>query len=280
MGDADRRRDWRSYDDIADRYDRAWGARFEIVARAMLERMSKPFARAHLDVGTGTGVVPGVFAAAGRAARTVVGCDRSAGMLHRARGKLPALRTVAAEACALPFTDRSFEIGTASFVLSHLRDPEQALVEVLRVLEPGGLFIASNWAPATDPAGALWGEALAQAITRREADRALAEVAPWETPLAQAGALAGAFARAGFTSVQESLADASVEITVEQFLEDRALSSGGRLGLSLLGAGKWARFLGEFGDRCRSSIGNAWRAERAALIVAGVKPMGLRLPSP
>ena len=50
--------DWRSYDEIAERYDRVWSARFEAVARHIWALMSPRASDKLLDIGTGTGIVP------------------------------------------------------------------------------------------------------------------------------------------------------------------------------------------------------------------------------
>jgi SAM-dependent methyltransferase len=44
---------------------------------------------------------------------------------------------------ALPFEDGSFDVVVAGELLEHLRDPKRVVSEVLRVLRPGGTFVAS-----------------------------------------------------------------------------------------------------------------------------------------
>jgi SAM-dependent methyltransferase len=56
---------------------------------------------------------------------------------HRA----PALLRVAARAEALPFAGESFDLVISSWVLEHLAAPEPAMIEVARVLSPGGCFV-------------------------------------------------------------------------------------------------------------------------------------------
>jgi SAM-dependent methyltransferase len=43
----------------------------------------------------------------------------------------------------LPFPDESFDVVVAAEVLEHLRLPERALTEAMRVLRPGGLLVGS-----------------------------------------------------------------------------------------------------------------------------------------
>lgn len=44
----------------------------------------------------------------------------------------------------LPFEESSFDLVTCQTVLIHLKDPKQALQEMLRVLKPGGLLLAAE----------------------------------------------------------------------------------------------------------------------------------------
>jgi SAM-dependent methyltransferase len=78
----------------------------------------------------------------------VVAFDLSAGMLVRAaalnRSTGIAVPLVQADLAALPFAPASFEIACSSFGgLPFVADVESALREVMRVLRPGGRFVAS-----------------------------------------------------------------------------------------------------------------------------------------
>lgn len=263
--------DWRSYDGIAECYDRLWFARFEAVARRIWELVPLKAGDKVLDIGTGTGIVARTLCEVAQAPGLTVGCDRSPGMLLRARASVVGLRAVVAEATALPFRDGSLDLATASFVLSHVRDYPSALAETLRVLKPSGMFAVSNWAPPSDPYSAAWTECLAEAITKLEVERALAEVAPWEGQFSQPGALEAALTRAGFSRVGSDAVEVESDFTVDQFLEDRQLSSGGRLGFHLLGADGWARFRAAARDMFNARFGPSFRYHRRALVVIARK---------
>ena len=99
--------DWSSYDNIAGRYDDVWGSRFETVARFVRERVSLTRGASVLDIGTGTGIVPQALGSRALELSAVTGCDRSAGMIHVARSRMPALRLVAAFPGALSLRPRA-----------------------------------------------------------------------------------------------------------------------------------------------------------------------------
>lgn len=95
-----------------------------------------------LDVATGTG---SAARAAVRRRASVVGVDRSPGMLAVARKLSRKLDLRHADVRALPFDDGNFDAVTCGLSLSHFADRDRALREILRVLRPGGRLVASAW---------------------------------------------------------------------------------------------------------------------------------------
>lgn len=101
-----------------------------------------------IDVGCGTGAV--LEALAGRY-RRVVGTDLSLLAAERAAGLVgPEAGPVLATAEHLPFPDGAAGLLTSLDVLEHLDDDVEALVELSRVVRPGGVLIlavpAYEWA--------------------------------------------------------------------------------------------------------------------------------------
>jgi len=258
--------DWRSHGEIAERYERVWSARFEVVARHIWARVPVNAGDRLLDIGTGTGVVLRICAKVAASAGLRVGCDRSSEMLERARSRMAGLHVLVADATALPFQSQSFDVVTASFVLSHIRNYPIALAEMLRVLKPGGTVAVSNWASPSDPYSAAWNECLAGAISKAQVERALAEVSPWEEHFSQRGALKKALTDVGFFQADSVSVDVESDFTVEQFLEDRELSSSGRFGTYLLGPEGWTRFREAAIQKLRDRFGSSFRCCREAFI--------------
>ncbi|RKD94031.1 class I SAM-dependent methyltransferase [Halopiger aswanensis] len=92
-----------------------------------------------LDVGCGTGVISLLLSELGH---DVTGVDFAPEMLERARAKASAAdRSIAfcrGDAETLPLPDDAFELVTARHLVWTLPNPEAALAEWRRVLEPGG----------------------------------------------------------------------------------------------------------------------------------------------
>lgn len=118
--------------------------RFEVIfhgwrARATL-RVCARHANAAVvaDVGCGTGLV--TRALFGRA---VVGVDINRWNLQQAVSHRPDFSVVQGDAEQLPLRSGSLETVVCTETLEHLVEPRKALLEMLRVLKPGGKLIGS-----------------------------------------------------------------------------------------------------------------------------------------
>ncbi|MDH4156648.1 MAG: bifunctional demethylmenaquinone methyltransferase/2-methoxy-6-polyprenyl-1,4-benzoquinol methylase UbiE [candidate division Zixibacteria bacterium] len=143
-----RRDAWKMFDRVAHRYDllnhllsfgrdRAW-------RRKLAARLSHRPDQHILDVATGTADV--ILSLLDNSTRVsyAVGMDMAGGMLARAATKIadrkrrPAAALLRADACRLPFADRTFDAVTIAFGIRNVLDVSTALEEMYRVLKPGG----------------------------------------------------------------------------------------------------------------------------------------------
>ncbi|MGE0814507.1 MAG: class I SAM-dependent methyltransferase [Vicinamibacterales bacterium] len=141
------REGWQGWDDYAPFYDwenaRTLGRRDVPFWLQMTRAVRGPV----LELGAGTGRVTMPLA---RDGVHVVGVDRSAAMLARARRRVARQRRgvapglVRADIRGLPFADRTFQMAIAPYgVLQSLlseRDLRATLADVARVVEPDGMF--------------------------------------------------------------------------------------------------------------------------------------------
>ena len=167
--------DWRSYDSVAEIYDRVHAPRFADAARDLVAALEVTGADRVLDVGTGTGASA---AEAERPGSRVVGIDRSLGMLAVGAKQRPELELVAGEAIDLPFRDRSFDVVMGNFVLAHFSKVETALFDVVRVLKPGGRVGFSSWSDGSDAYQGAWLELVESVVPRDMLAPAYAAAAP------------------------------------------------------------------------------------------------------
>jgi SAM-dependent methyltransferase len=154
---------------LADRYSasaadyaRCWSPVIRPMGQRLIRAMPLADASAVLDVGTGVGaLVPDIRAAAPGA--LVVGVDGAVGMLRVARRAVP-IPVAAMDARRLGFRTGGFDAAVLIFVLFHLPDPVSGLVEIGRILRPGGMLGVTTWGVrAGFAASDVWDEELAAA---------------------------------------------------------------------------------------------------------------------
>jgi SAM-dependent methyltransferase len=191
------------YDAAAPAWADGPGPLYARLAGALVAAAPVPLAGALvLDLGAGTGVAGRAALAAG--ARQVVAADLSLAMLRQARAlSAPAAwDPVAADAVALPFRARSFDLVLAAFCLNHLDSLATGLAEVRRV---SAAIAASVFAPG-------WSHPAPDAVEEVLSSYGYQPPA-WHSSLcpgSRAGdpeELAEAAAAAGFTAVRVRTAD-------------------------------------------------------------------------
>ncbi len=134
--------------------DKVWRRR---VARRVSAILRNPAARV-LDLCCGTGDLTLAFRKEAPAGAEIIGSDFVPEMLVRARAKAEAMGAavtfVEADALALPFGDAHFDLLSCSFGFRNLANYERGLLEILRVLKPGGTAAILEFG---EPRGRLFG---------------------------------------------------------------------------------------------------------------------------
>jgi ubiquinone/menaquinone biosynthesis C-methylase UbiE len=107
-----------------------------------------------LEVGCGLGDDAAALAARVAPGGSVVAIDGSRAMVERARerhGDIAGLSFDVADATDLPFDDAVFDGCRIDRVLQHIADPGAAVLEMSRVLRPGGVLVAfdNDWETLT-----------------------------------------------------------------------------------------------------------------------------------
>ncbi|HTQ73031.1 MAG TPA: class I SAM-dependent methyltransferase [Burkholderiales bacterium] len=133
------------FDDSA-AYERAMGRWSRAVAPVFLRWLAPPANARWLDVGCGTGVLAHTLLELCSPA-SVAGIDPAPAQIAQAsRG--PAAGRASFEvgdACALPFTDASFDVVASALALNFVPDRPRALAEMRRVARPGGAVATYLW---------------------------------------------------------------------------------------------------------------------------------------
>jgi SAM-dependent methyltransferase len=98
-----------------------------------------------LDVACGTGVLAREASTHVGPGGTVVGVDRSPGMIAVAKELAPQVEWREGVAESLPFSDQSFDAVVSQFGLMFFNDRQQAIREMFRVLASGRKFAVAVW---------------------------------------------------------------------------------------------------------------------------------------
>jgi SAM-dependent methyltransferase len=164
-----------------------------------------------LDVGCGTGNLA-LELANNSAFSSIEAFDFSPAYIAyaKARGADPRINFQTADACAIPFSDETFDLTLSMLVLAFIPEPQRAVREMVRVTRSGGTVAACMWdlrggvvfgrmfwdtAAILDPeAVELRGKALSRPITRQ-------------------GGIAGEFKAAGLQNVQETALTIAMNFT-------------------------------------------------------------------
>jgi ubiquinone/menaquinone biosynthesis C-methylase UbiE len=224
--------DWRSYDDVAETYERIHAPRLAEPARDLVELARIGQGARVLDVGTGTGIAAEAAVASGARA---IGVDESLGMLAVGRRARANLRVAAGEAIDLPFRDGAFDAVIANFVVAHFTKYQTALYDMLRVLRPGGRMALSAWADAEDDLSRTWTEVVEQAVPREILRPALAERLPWRERFRDREALEEALMDAGLRHVRTEVRRYRFVYPLDEYVEGLGTWAVGRFVRSMLG---------------------------------------------
>lgn len=270
-GPAARASDWRSYDDVAETYDRVRADFHALPARDLVARVAPPTGGRVLDVGTGPGVAALAAAEAVGPGGLVLGVDPSVEMLRRARSRgLP--RLVAAVALDLPFPDASFDAVLANFVIFFFTKYETALHDMVRVLRPGRRLGATTWARNEDEFRRTWREVAESFVGKELLADAGRRGAPWEERFSDPERLQEALRGAGLRPVEVEHLDYRATWSQADYLAGRETSAVGRFMRGMLGEASWERFRERLAEEFRARFPDPLGDTSDVLLAVGTKP--------
>lgn len=139
------------WDEAASRYTLDRLGIFGRSAARLIELLNPPSNITLLDVGCGSGALTIRAAPSSDDGGLVIGSDISIKMLRQSQSASFKKRVKAShcqmDAEFLGFAKTSFDVATCAFSLFQFPDMEAALIEMWRVLKPGGRIGLSNWGP-------------------------------------------------------------------------------------------------------------------------------------
>ncbi|MHB1326798.1 MAG: class I SAM-dependent methyltransferase [Gemmatimonadales bacterium] len=186
------------WDRAAPDYERGWAAQLRPAQDRLMSLAALGSGERVLDLACGTGLVTLRAAEAVGPSGSVVATDISDAMVaavtaEAARRSLTWVTAHRADAESFPFDDASFDAVLCGLGLMYAPDPLGSLAGALRVIRPGGRFVAAVWG-ARNKCG--WAE-IFPIVERRVAS----EVCPLFFQLGTGDALRLAMEAAGYGSV-------------------------------------------------------------------------------
>jgi ubiquinone/menaquinone biosynthesis C-methylase UbiE len=186
------------WDKAACSYERSWQDQLEPAQTTLLEIACLAPGERVLDVACGTGLVTLRSAALVAPNGAVIGTDLSEEMVvtarDRARGRgIPNVTFERMDAEQILFDTDAFDVALCALGLMYVPDPEKAVVEMHRVLRPGGRVICAVWGQRSRCG---WAEIFPIVDARVHS-----EVCPMFFRLGTGDALERALASAGFRAI-------------------------------------------------------------------------------
>jgi demethylmenaquinone methyltransferase/2-methoxy-6-polyprenyl-1,4-benzoquinol methylase len=128
--------------------------------KAMVDRIVPSSPRTVLDVACGTAGV--TLQLADRSTAQIVGIDLTEQMLHQGQRNVDLaeqggrIHLVIGRGQELPFADAQFDALTFTYLLRYVEDPQATLVELARVIKPGGVVASLEFFLPPNPFWRFW----------------------------------------------------------------------------------------------------------------------------
>jgi SAM-dependent methyltransferase len=132
-----------TFDVSGEAYDKFMGRYARGLAPAFADFSGIAPGQTALDVGCGSGILTGELAM--RLGPQKVAAADPSPLVEVCAGRFPEADVKRAPAEALPWPDGAFDAALAQLVLHFLEDPVAGLVEMRRVVRPGGVVAACTW---------------------------------------------------------------------------------------------------------------------------------------
>jgi ubiquinone/menaquinone biosynthesis C-methylase UbiE len=230
--------DWSSYNSVAEVYHSiSVPLMFQRPAELLIELLKPESSDRLLDIGAGTGAI--ARAAQQADVRFITAVDLSVGMLRRAGVK----NVVAGRAPGLPFSEQTFQVATSGFVLTHVPDYKNALLDMIRILTAHGQVGVSFWKVNQNEYTETWTQ-VAQSFAGKDFFKDAGSAAlPWEDWFTQPDHLSQALKDAGLGSIKIEERAFDCVSRIDDYLASRQISLQARYLHQCVDESAWLRFL-------------------------------------
>jgi ubiquinone/menaquinone biosynthesis C-methylase UbiE len=261
----------RSYDSVSSVYDRIIVPHFfELPGKDLAALLDLAPGNRVLDVGTGTGsaALPALMSVGSEG--TVIALDPSLKMLQVAKMK-GIHHVIGGKVPGIPFTDSVFDGVMANFVLSHFKDYESALSDMVRVIRGGGRMSVSVWRTSQTEFIEVWSEVAESFIDMERLQESLQKGLPWEEWFTDENNLVTALEKANLENIHVNHSEYRVSISVKDYLTIRESGMRGRYLKELLGDEKWDQFREQVAEEFQKRYSESLEYDNPAYMAVGSK---------
>ncbi len=230
--------DWFSYDSVAEVYHSiSVPLMFQRPAEALVELLKPKSTDRLLDIGAGTGAI--ARAAQQADVGFIHAVDLSVEMLKRTG----VTNAVAGRVPGLPFSEQTFQVATAGFVLTHVPDYKNALFDMARILTLYGQIGLSFWKVNQNEYTETWSQ-IAQSFAGKDFFKDAAPAAlPWDDWFTQPDHVKQALKDAGLGSTTIEERTFHCVATIDDYLASRHIGLQARFLRQCIDEFEWLRFL-------------------------------------
>lgn len=184
----------------AEAYERSMGRWSTRLAEAMVETLLLPPRATVLDAGCGTGALSAAIATRNPDAE-ITGVDLSETFVAAARARVPGGRFSTGDVTRLDLPNAGFDAVLSLLVLQFVPDRLAAVVEMARVVKPGGLVAATMW---DFTGGFSFLRVFADTVAATEPEGEGFRARHWGDPIGTPGRLSALLRDAGLVDVLET----------------------------------------------------------------------------
>ena len=260
-----------TYDSIAEDYQRlAVPLVFLRPAKDLLTALKLAPDANILDVGAGTGVTAQAIESIKGFKGKLVELDISLEMLKASSSSSSASKVVG-QVPGLPFCDNSFDAVISSFVMSHVLKYEEAIVDMVRVLKPGGKIGIAAWGSEKHKYSDMWDKTSETFVSKDLIEKIVSEFMPSREIFTNPENIKGLLEKAGVQNIEILKSETIVTTTKADYIEMKGVMLQGRFIKSRIGKNGWSDFLALLTKHFDAKFSDPIEYPSRAHIVVGTK---------
>ncbi|WP_116128323.1 class I SAM-dependent DNA methyltransferase [Lewinella sp. IMCC34183] len=234
-----------NYDRAASNYERfVVKQRFETpaleLAQVIIRYTDADRENVCIDLGTGTGIVITQISKLNPNFK-IYGLDSSSEMLQVARSK-GIDNIIKISLPSIPFPANTFDVVSASFVFSHVREIQDLLKNIKTVLKPSGFLVFTTWGEGQTAYNSIWSDTVKSYLSDDYLNEITKTNIPSETFFEEPENVVELMQENGFLLVEHYVRQFSKHLSLSEYLDCRYSLLTGSIMENILSENLWQSF--------------------------------------